>query len=534
ALGATPVNNSEMAKALAQREAAVLAGEQALTLRERDTAQLEAALREEDRGASTRAEHAAVLELQLREANERLVVATVRAQAMTEEAEGATAQMSHIANHDFLTGLPNRFRLIERLTQAMTLARRHVKKVALMYLDLDHFKHINDTLGHSVGDQLLQTAAKRLSDNVRQSDTVCRQGGDEFVVLLAEVEAPSDASQAAQKLIEALSEPYAIDGHRLQITWSIGISIYPDDGADAETVIRNADTAMYHAKRSGRNNYQMFAPAMNVRAATRRSVEVALRHALDHGGLVLHYQPKVDIGSGAITGAEALVRLRRPGHPLMVPRQFVRIAEDCGLILQLGNWVLREACRQVVAWSHMGLDTGQIAVNVSAREFQGKDFLDGVRSILQDTGLEPSRVEFEMTESSLMQDTQPTTEILYALKSLGVHIALDDFGTGYSSLSYLRRFPVDTLKIDQSFVQDIDNEMGEAVLVNAIIAMAKSLKLRVVAEGVETGTQLAYLRSHGCTEGQGHFFSRPVAADEFARLLNAGGNLGNKDGLASP
>ena len=457
-------------------------------------------------------------EAQLREANERLVVATVSAETMTEAAEQATAQMSYMAEHDFLTGLPNRSLLTDRLAQAIALAQRHGKKVALMFLDLDHFKHINDSLGHAVGDQLLQSVAKRLQECVRHSDTVCRQGGDEFVVLLAEVEAVQDAALTAEKLIEAMAAPHLIGGHRLHVTLSIGISLYPDDGKDVEALVRNADTAMYHAKKSGRNNYQAFTPDMNARAVARQSVEEALRHALEQREFVLHYQPKVNLETGAITGAEALVRLQRSDHPLVYPTQFVSIAEDCGLILPIGKWVLREACRQTAAWLQAGLDIGQIAVNVSAVEFHGKDFLAGVRAILNDTGLDPRYLEFELTESGLMQDTEPTTAILHALKDLGVQIAVDDFGTGYSSLSYLRRFPIDTLKIDQSFVQDIDGDAGEAI-VSAVIAMGMSLKQRVVAEGIETRQQLAFLQSHHCAEGQGFYFSRPVVAEEFATLL---------------
>ncbi len=394
------------------------------------------------------------------------------------------------------------------------------KKVALMYLDLDHFKHINDSLGHEVGDQLLQSVAKRLQACVRLSDTVSRQGGDEFVVLLAEVEDVQDAVLTAEKLIEAMAKPHLIDGHQLHVTLSIGISLYPDDGKDVEAVIRNADTAMYQAKKNGRNNYQVFTPDMNVRAVARQSIEQALHHALEQHEFVLHYQPKVNLDTGAITGAEALLRWQRSDHQLVCPAQFVSIAEDCGLILPIGKWVLREACRQTQAWLQAGLDLGQIAVNVSAVEFHGKDFLDGVRTILNDTGLDPHHLEFELTESGLMQDTEQTTEILHALKDLGVQIAIDDFGTGYSSLSYLWRFPIDELKIDQSFVQAIDGDTGDAAaIVSAVIAMGASLKQRVVAEGIETRQQLAFLQSHHCAEGQGYYFGRPVPAEKFAALL---------------
>jgi diguanylate cyclase (GGDEF)-like protein len=499
--------------ALARREAAVLVDEQAI-LRRREAAD------QRDEAARAKAALGARTAVRLREANERLVVATVSAQTMTEAAEQATAQISYMAEHDFLTGLPNRSLLTDRLAQSIALAKRRGKRVALMYLDLDHFKHINDSLGHAVGDQLLQSAAKRLQACVRDSDTVSRQGGDEFVVLLTEVEAVRDAALAAEKLIAAMAAPHLIGGHRLDVTLSIGISLYPDDGKNVETVLRNADTAMYHAKRSGRNNYQAFTPDMNAHALARRSVEEALHRALEQRGLVLHYQPKVKLETGAFTGAEALLRLQEADGSLVFPAQFVRIAEDCGLIVPIGRWVLREACRQAVAWLQSGLEMGQIAVNVSAVEFLSKDFLASVRAILNDTGLDPRHLELELTESGLMQDTEMMTAILHALKDLGVQIAVDDFGTGYSSLSYLRRFPIDTLKIDQSFVHDIDGDAGGSI-VSAVIAMGKGLKQRVVAEGIETREQLAFLQSHLCAEGQGFYFSRPVPAEEFATLLAA-------------
>lgn len=512
-------------KALAEREAAVLAGEQ-FVLRREETARLredavalrERALRAREDVAGAKAERRANTAAQLREANERLVIATVNSETMTEAAELATARMSYIAEHDFLTGLPNRFVLTARLAQAIALAKRHGKKVALMYLDVDHFKHINDSLGHAIGDQLLQLAATRLQACVRSSDTVSRQGGDEFVVLLAEIEHGEDAALAAEKLIETIASPYPLGSHRLHITLSIGISIYPEDGKDAETLVMNADTAMYHAKNNGRNNYRRFTPDMNVRAVARQSVEEALRHAIEQREFVLHYQPKVNLETGAITGAEALLRWQRSDQELVPPTEFVRIAEDCGLILPIGKWVLREACRQTAAWLHAGLDIGQIAVNVSAIEFGGKDFLAGVRAVISETGLDPRCLELEVTESGLMHDTAPTMTVLRALKDLGVRIAIDDFGTGFSCLSYLRSFPIDTLKIDQSFVHDIDGDAGEGI-VSAIVAMGMSLKQRVVAEGIETSQQLAFLESRRCAEGQGFLFSQPVPAEEFAALL---------------
>ncbi len=519
----------------AEREAAALAAERAararqevldrreevLDRREEVATQREKALRAQEEAARAKTDLIAHNEAQLREANENLVVATVRAQTIAEAAEEATTRMAHIAEHDFLTGLPNRSLLADRLAQSIALARRHGKKVALLYADLDHFKHINDSLGHAVGDRLLQSAAERLQGGVRLSDTVCRQGGDEFVVLLTEIETARDARLAAEKLIEAMAEPHLIDGHRLHATLSVGISLYPDHGQDVETVIQNADIALYRAKQSGRNTYQVFASEMNVRAVARHSVQETLRRALDQHEFVLHYQPKVNLATGLITGAEALIRLQPAGRDLVGPTEFVRVAEDCGLILPIGQWVLREACRQTVAWLQAGLDLGQIAVNVSAVEFQGKDFLAGVRAILDDTGLDPYHLELELTESGLMRDTELTAANLRALKELGVRIAIDDFGTGYSSLSYLRRFPIDTLKIDQSFVRDIDGDAGKAI-VGAVIAMGLSLKQQVVAEGIETPQQLSFLQSQHCAEGQGYHFGRPVAAEAFATLLEIG------------
>lgn len=513
------------AKNLAKRETEVLADEEAVLGREEETSLREEVvdLREEvvDKREKVLRTHKKTskaritLSKQLRDANEQLILATIHAQIMTEAAEQTVAIMTHMAEHDFLTGLPNRALLTDRLAQAIALAQRHGKKVALMYLDIDNFKHINDSLGHAIGDLLLQSVAQRLLGCVRLSDTVSRQGGDEFVVMLPEAEDVLDASYTAKKLITAVAKPHLVADHQLHVTLSIGISLYPDDGKDVETVFRNADIAMYQAKKSGRNNYKLFTPEMNVRAVARQSIEQALHRALKESEFVLHYQPKVNLESGAITGAEALIRWQRTAHRLVAPTQFVSIAEECGLIQSIGRWVLREACRQAQVWLQAGLDLEQIAVNVSPLEFHGKDFLAGIRKTLEDTGLDPHRLELELTESGMMQDMEQTTAILHALKELGVQIAVDDFGTGYSSLSYLHRFPIDTLKIDQSFVQDCDGEP----IVSAVIAMGTSLKQRIVAEGIETKKQLAFLQSQHCAEGQGFYFSRPVAAEEFATML---------------
>lgn len=435
------------------------------------------------------------------------------------QARAMVLRMSHLAQHDLLTDLPNRLLLNDRLTQAIALARRHGTQLAVLFLDLDRFKHINDSLGHAIGDHLLQSIAERLVACVRSSDTVSRQGGDEFVILLSKVEHTKDAARSAEKVLATLAAPYGIAQHDLHVTVSIGIGIYPDDGQDAETLLQSADTAMYYAKDNGRNNYQFFTQDMNLRAVERQSLEGALRRALERQEFVLHYQSKVNLETGAITGAEALIRWHHPDRGLVPPAQFVPIAEDCGLILPIGRWVLREACRQARAWLDAGLRPVFVAVNISAVEFRAKDFLKTVRAILEDTRLEPGYLELELTESVLMQDAESTNSVLQALKTMGVQLTVDDFGTGYSSLSYLRRFPIDALKIDQSFVRDITSDPDDATIVSAVISMGRSLKQRVIAEGVETQEQFAFLESHGCDEGQGYYFSRPMVAEEFASLL---------------
>jgi diguanylate cyclase (GGDEF)-like protein/PAS domain S-box-containing protein len=431
-------------------------------------------------------------------------------------------QMVHSAEHDFLTGLPNRMLLSDRVSQAINFARRHEKKVAVLFLDLDGFKHINDSLGHPIGDQLLQSIAKRLVECGRASDTVSRQGGDEFVVLLSEVQHPEDAAIAARRILRAVSEAHSIEQHDLHVTTSIGVSVYPDDGLDAETLIKNADTAMYQAKEKGRHRFQYFEPAMNARAVERQSIEESLRRALERQEFVLHYQPKVNFRTGEITGAEALIRWTHPGRGSVSPAQFIPVAEECGLILPIGNWVLRQACQQARAWVDAGLPVATMAVNVSAMEFRNEKFLEGLFEILAETGLDPAALELELTESVLMKNAESTASILRTLREKGVQVAVDDFGTGYSSLSYLRKFPVDALKIDQSFVAQIATARDDASIVTAVISMARSLKLRVVAEGVETLEQLEFLQAHQCDEAQGYYFGRPIPSQEFATLLQTG------------
>ncbi len=442
-------------------------------------------------------------------------------------ARAMSLQMAHSAEHDFLTGLPNRTLLSDRIGQGIASAQRNMKKLAVLFLDLDGFKHINDSLGHLVGDKLIQSIAQRLVDCGRGADTVSRQGGDEFVILLSEIQQAEDAAIAARRMLETVAEPHCIDQHDLHVTTSIGIGVYPDDGLDAETLLKNADTAMYQAKESGRHSFQFFEPAMNNRAVERQSIEEGLRRALERREFALHYQPKIDFKTGAITGAEALLRWTHPTRGLVSPAQFIPIAEDCGIILSIGNWVLREACDQAQAWIDAGLPATTMAVNVSAKEFRHEKFLSGLVTILDETGLPPTALELELTESVLMKHADSAASILHSVRERGVQVAVDDFGTGYSSLSYLQKFPVDALKIDQSFVGRIGTGPDDASIVTAVISMARSLKLRVVAEGVETLEQLEFLRVRQCDEAQGYYFSRPVPPQQFANLLRTGVTASN-------
>jgi diguanylate cyclase (GGDEF)-like protein/PAS domain S-box-containing protein len=452
-----------------------------------------------------------------------LVTAAVRNISVRKDSEKHLAQLmeqiAHSAQYDSLTGLPNRLLLNDRLGQAIALAHRHSSQVVVMFLDMDGFKHINDSLGHSTGDKLLQSIAKRLEDSVRAPDTVSRQGGDEFIVLLQEVVHPKDAVIVARRVLEALAEAHSIGQHVLHITASIGVSVYPNDGQDAETLIKNADTAMYQAKESGRASYKFFRPEMNVRAVERQSIEEDLQGALERNEFTLHYQPKINLKTGAITGAEALIRWKSSTRGSTPPMQFIPVAEDSGQILPIGAWVLREACTQERTWLDAGLPVPAMAVNVSAVQFQNEKFLEDLFATLKETGLDPRHLELEVTESVLMKHAQFAAAILQILRNRGVRVSVDDFGTGYSSLSYLQQFPLDALKIDQSFVRGINTNPGETTIVNAIINMGRSLNMRVIAEGVETAGDLAFLKAHNCDEAQGYYFSRPVPAEQFARFL---------------
>jgi diguanylate cyclase (GGDEF)-like protein len=438
------------------------------------------------------------------------------------ESRAMTEEMSHLAQHDILTDLPNRLLPKDRINQAIAAARRNNTKVAVMFVDLDGFKDINDSLGHAVGDNVLQSVAKCLVSCVRTSDTVSRQGGDEFVVLLSEINQPSDAGITAKKILAAVTAAHTLEQREMRLTASMGVSTYPEDGQDAEMLLKNADTAMYEGKKRGPNNHQFFNQDMNVRAIERQSIEADLLGALERQEFVLHYQPKINLRTGEITGAEALIRWLHPIRGLVPPLQFIPIAEESGHILLIGQWVLREACRQAREWIDSGLHATPVAVNVSSLEFRSEGFLDSLRAILKETRLDPYYLELELTESVLMQHVESSASLLGALKSIGVRLAVDDFGTGYSSLSYLKKFPIDSLKIDQSFVCDIATNADDATIVSAVITMSKSLRQRVIAEGVETEGQIKFLQAHSSDEAQGYYFSKPVVAHQFAKLLETG------------
>jgi diguanylate cyclase (GGDEF)-like protein len=431
-------------------------------------------------------------------------------------------KISHLAEHNILTDLPNGILLNHRLTQAIALSDRHRKKLAVMVLEVDCFERTTYTLGTDVADEILRSVAGRLVATVRKSDPVFHRSAAEFVLVLEEVAHPDQTIRIAEKLLAAIAEPHRINGHDLQITASLGISIYANDGEGAESLIRKAETAMYSTKQDGRGGFRFFESGMNTRARERQSMATNLHKALERGEFVLHYQPKVNLSSGAIVGAEALLRWPSAELGFVPPEQFIPVAEDCGLILSLGRWVLFEVCRQARVWEVSDFPSLSVAVNVSALEFENPRFLESIRKALRETGLDPRLLELELTESILIKDSASTVDFLKELKDLGVRIAIDDFGTGYSSLSYLKRFPVDTLKIDQSFVRDITTLADDATIVSAIINLGKRLGFRIVAEGLETREQLILLKAQGCDEGQGYYFSEAVAAEEFTILLTEG------------
>src|ERR1700683_1572902 len=437
------------------------------------------------------------------------------------ERKVAEERIQFLAYSDALTGLPNRRLLEDRLTQALATARRQKGRVALLFLDLDTFKNINDSLGHSLGDLLLQEVAERLKTWGRKQDTVARVGGDEFLIVLTELKDITDAAVAAERLMDAMTTEFVVQGHSLNITCSLGISIFPEHGADAETLIKNADAAMYSVKENGRNNFRFFTEEMNAQVVERLTLENPLRQALAKGELFLMYQPQMDIATGRIVGLEALLRWQHPDLGLVPPDRFIRIAEKSGLILPIGEWVLRAACSQVRKWQDEGLPAVTVAVNVSAVQFRQEGFCELIRRLLHETGLAPQYLELELTESLLLADADVTLSVLKELKSMGVRLASEDFGTGYSSFSYLRQFRVSKLKIDRSFIRDVALNPDDAAITSAIISMAKSLHLKVIAEGVENEVQMSFLRTHHCDEIQGYYFCKPLTVDKVGGKLQA-------------
>ena len=448
-----------------------------------------------------------------------ILVAVARDITERKEAEQRLLKLAHF---DTLTGLPNRSQFYSALTRALEQAEEHRWAVGVLFLDVDRFKTVNDTLGHPIGDELLRQFAGRLVDCLRVRDTIGRFGGDEFAAILVLPEGPQTAIAVVDKIREALRRPFDLEGHEVTVTASIGITVYPDDGRDADTLIKYADTAMYRAKEAGRDAFRFFTAEMNAQSLARLDLESALRRAIDNEEFVLYFQPKVHIGSGRISGAEALIRWKRPGHGMVSPALFVPILEETGLIVRVGNWVLNEACRKIAAWGKAGTGAVHLSINVSGIQFFVGGLEEEVLKAIKVHDIAPELLELELTESSLMSNAEDTIMVLRNLKALGIQISIDDFGTGYSSLAYLKRFPIDKLKIDIAFVREVTSNPDDAAIVLAIINMAHSLKLRVIAEGVEKEAQLAYLRRHNCDEMQGYYFSRPVAEAEFELMLREG------------
>ena len=450
------------------------------------------------------------------------------------ERKNNEARIAFLAHHDPLTALPNRALFQERLNHALQRAQQSASLLALLYLDLDRFKTINDSLGHLAGDRLLQAVSERLQHCVRESDTICRQGGDEFIIVLTDIVEPEIPARIAEKILKRLSEPFEIDGHVLGTSFSIGIAVYPNDGLSPDVLMKNADTAMYHAKESGRNTYRFFTETMNANALERLQLENHLRQSLSRNELLLHFQPQVQLETGLIMGAETLIRWQSPALGFVPPTRFISIAEESGLIVPIGRWVLREACFRARQWYDRGFEDISVAVNISALQFRRDDIVETVRAVLEETRLPPEYLELELTESLLMQHVEDVLETVRSLKGLGVRLSIDDFGTGYSSLSYLKRFAVDRLKIDQGFVRDMVEDPDDAAIVRAIVQLGRSLKLDVIAEGAESRAQVDFLIKEGCREAQGFFFCPPVTHEAFMEILAKGPiPMGKKTSIAN-
>ena len=434
-------------------------------------------------------------------------------------------ELARQANHDSLTGLPNRNLLWDRIDRACVRTQRYGDFAAVAFLDLDNFKLVNDSLGHTLGDHLLRAVAARLASSVRAMDTVARLGGDEFVLVLSDHKSAESVSGELQRIVESFSQPFSVDDRDVFITASVGVALYPQDANDPETLMKNAELAMYRAKDSGRNAYRLYTADLQVRVTERLTLEGMLRRALERGELALHYQPQVDLRTNRIFGCEALLRWNQPDLGMVGPAKFIPLAEETGLIVPIGEWVVRTACLQTKAWQNAGLPAITVAVNISARQFREANLLQLVAKILAETGLDPAQLELEVTESVIMHDAQYVIATLQAFRDMGVRLSVDDFGTGYSSLSYLKRFPVDRLKIDQSFVRDITADPDDAAIAQAVITLGHTMNLRVIAEGVETPEQLAFLRRNQCDEMQGYLFGKPMPAHEFGKLLESGRTL---------
>jgi len=433
----------------------------------------------------------------------------------------AEERVQFVATHDVLTSLPNRFMFSNLLNHTIETAKRYSNRFAIFFIDLDRFKAINDALGHQAGDQLLVDTAQRLRKCLRTSDVLARISGDEFMVLAPQMDNEEDAGFVARKIIAEVSEPMMISGHRCQVTASVGICFYPDHGDDEKSLMRNADAAMYVAKEVGKNNYQLFNASNSSQSLERMAIENELRSALVNNEFSLQYQAKLDLKSDKITGVEALLRWNNPTFGSVSPAQFIPMTEETGLIVPIGRWVLMTACKQNVAWQNEGLPPICVAVNISARQFMSKDFLSDIREALSESGMSPALLELEITESMVMHQVDQAVALLYEMKQLGVRIAIDDFGTGYSSLAQLKRFPIDTLKVDRSFIREVAHDADDQAITDAVIALGKSLSLTIIAEGVETKEQQDFLRNHACDEMQGYYFSKPVPPAEFSKLLGS-------------